>query len=185
MLLTARPNTDCSRRPHPHLTSHSPQSFRVDPSSPGKAGEQITVLRVIEVLPPVLVLHLKRISYDEATGGSVKTSKPIQLFPGLEIPSGTISSFIFPHGSKAENLSWLSRFRYDGTHCWTTRMAGALHTVWSALRGDVRLRVDDETVSMLRHEDVFGRHEDERVDDQCACLLFSSYRRTASPDMMT
>ena len=60
-------------------------------------------------------------------------------------------------------------------------MAGALHTVWSALRGDVRLRVDDETVSMLRHEDVYGRHEDERVDDQCDQLLFSSYRLTASP----
>ena len=44
--------------------------------------------------------------------------------------------------------------------------------------GDVWLRVYDETVSMLRHKDV-ERHEDERVDDRCAYLLF--YRRTASP----
>ena len=45
--------------------------------------------------------------------------------------------------------------------------------------GDVWLHIDDEIVSTLRHEDVFGRHEDERVDDRCAYLLF--YRRTASP----
>jgi len=45
--------------------------------------------------------------------------------------------------------------------------------------GDVWLHIDNETVSTLRHEDVFGRHDDERVDDRCAYLLF--YRRTASP----
>ena len=88
----------------PSATPHISQPL-VDPSGPGKAGEQITVLRVIEVLPPVLVLHLKRFSYDGATGGLVKTGKPIQLSPGLDIPSCTIPSFIFPHGSKAENPS--------------------------------------------------------------------------------
>jgi len=43
--------------------------------------------------------------------------------------------------------------------------------------GDVWLHIDDESVSTLRHEDVFGRHENERVDGQCAYLLF--YRRNA------
>ena len=40
------------------------------------------------------------------------------------------------------------------------------------------LRIDDEIVSTVRQEDVFGRHDKERTDDQCAYLLF--YRRSAS-----
>ena len=36
-----------------------PQVVQVGPSDSGKASEQVTVLRVIEALPPVLVLHLK------------------------------------------------------------------------------------------------------------------------------
>jgi hypothetical protein len=44
--------------------------------------------------------------------------------------------------------------------------------------GDVWLHIDDETVSTLRHEDVFERHDNERVDDRCAYLLF--YRRATS-----
>jgi ubiquitin carboxyl-terminal hydrolase 10 len=30
----------------------------------------------------------------------------------------------------------------------------------------------DEAVSTVRHEDVFGGHENERVDDCCAYMLF-------------
>jgi hypothetical protein len=42
------------------------------------------------------------------------------------------------------------------------------------------LHIDDESVSTVRHEGVFGRHENdsEWVDDQCAYLLF--YLRTTS-----
>ena len=46
----------------------------------------------------------------------------------------------------------------------------ARYTLYGVLYAD-RLSVNDETVSMLRHEDVFGRHEDERVDDQCDQLF--------------
>ena len=37
------------------------------------------------------------------------------------------------------------------------------------------LHIDDETVSPVRHEDVFGGNGNERADDRCAYLLF--YRR--------
>jgi ubiquitin C-terminal hydrolase len=40
------------------------------------------------------------------------------------------------------------------------------------------LHIDDESVSTVRHEDVFGRNENEWADDRCAYLLF--YRRTTS-----
>ena len=39
------------------------------------------------------------------------------------------------------------------------------------------LHFDEEVVSMVRHEDVFGVHGDEQVDDRCAYMLF--YCRTA------
>ncbi len=46
--------------------------------------------------------------------------------------------------------------------------------------GDDWLHIDDETVSAVRQEDVFGRHDDNEppTDDQCAYLLF--YCRTDS-----
>ena len=54
---------------------------------------------LIEALPPVLVLHLKRFRYDEAAGGVVKIGKPVQFSPELEIPSGTLFHF-HPCGSR-------------------------------------------------------------------------------------
>ena len=39
------------------------------------------------------------------------------------------------------------------------------------------LHIDDEAVSTVRHDDVIGDHDNERVDDQCAYMLF--YYRTA------
>jgi ubiquitin carboxyl-terminal hydrolase 10 len=43
--------------------------------------------------------------------------------------------------------------------------------------GEGWLHIDDEVVSAVRHEDVFGCHDNERVDDRCVCMLF--YYRTA------
>jgi ubiquitin carboxyl-terminal hydrolase 10 len=43
--------------------------------------------------------------------------------------------------------------------------------------GEAWLHIDDETVSMVRHEDVFGRQDDERADGRCAYMLF--YRHAA------
>ena len=72
-----------------------PQSVPVSPSGPSKANQQVTVL--IEAVPPVLVLHLKRFLYDVATaGGVVKIAKPVRFSPELEVPSGTF--FSFPRG---------------------------------------------------------------------------------------
>jgi ubiquitin carboxyl-terminal hydrolase 10 len=39
------------------------------------------------------------------------------------------------------------------------------------------LHVDDETVRVVQHEDVFGDLENERIDNQCAYMQF--YCRTA------
>ena len=62
---------------------------------------------LLETLSPVLVLHLERFLYDAAADGIVKISKFIQFAPGLEIPVGTIISFVLPVLAKAKNSSWL------------------------------------------------------------------------------
>jgi ubiquitin carboxyl-terminal hydrolase 10 len=63
--------------------------------------------------------------------------------------------------------------------------AGSGHYTVDVLRpdgdsdtGEVWLHIDDETVSPMQHEDVFGEHGKERAaDEQCAYLLF--YSRTS------
>ena len=58
---------------------------------------------LIEALPPVLVLHLNRVRYDVAAGCIKKIGRSIQLAPELEIPHGTI--FTFLAAAEAENTS--------------------------------------------------------------------------------
>ena len=56
----------------------------------GNTSQQV----LIEMLPPVLVLHLNRVRYDEAAGGITKIGKSIQFAPELDIPPGTIFTVI-------------------------------------------------------------------------------------------
>jgi ubiquitin carboxyl-terminal hydrolase 10 len=53
-----------------------------------------------------------------------------------------------------------------------------LHQNGDSNGGEGWLRIDDEAVSAIWHEDVFGGHDNERVDDRCAYILF--YSRTAA-----
>jgi ubiquitin carboxyl-terminal hydrolase 10 len=61
---------------------------------------------------------------------------------------------------------------------------GSGHYTASVLRrngdgsGEDWMHINDETMNAVRHEDMFGGNDDERVDDRCACMLF--YCRTAS-----
>jgi ubiquitin carboxyl-terminal hydrolase 10 len=52
-----------------------------------------------------------------------------------------------------------------------------LHRNEDSGSGEAWLHIDDEAVSAVRHNDVFGGHENERVDERCAYMLF--YCRTA------
>ena len=150
----------------------------------------------------MLILHLKRFSYDAATGGVVKNVKPVQLSPEFEIPPGTFY-FLSPHqlglrflrGSVGPDImvpgaglpAWQARYTLYGVLYHHGKSAGRGHYTVDVLHpnghsdsgDDVWLHIDDETVSTLRHEVVFGRHDNERVDDGCAYLLF--YRRAAYP----
>jgi hypothetical protein len=65
---------------------------QVSASGLGNASQQV----LIEVLPPVLVLHLNRVGYDTAAGGIMKIRRSIQFGPELEIPLAlsTILTFL-------------------------------------------------------------------------------------------
>jgi ubiquitin carboxyl-terminal hydrolase 10 len=52
-----------------------------------------------------------------------------------------------------------------------------LHPNGGSACGEAWLHIDDETVSAVRDEDVFGGHDNEPVDGRCAYMLF--YCRTA------
>ena len=62
----------------------------------GEATQQV----LIEALPSVLVLHLKRFLYDVAADRTDKINKPVQFAPELDIPLGTKFSLFPPchHG---------------------------------------------------------------------------------------
>ena len=53
-----------------------------------------------------------------------------------------------------------------------------LHPNGDSSSGEGWLQIDDEAVSAVRQEDVFGGDDNKRVDDRCAYMLF--YCRTAT-----
>ena len=67
-----------------------PQTVQVtSPTRPGvtiEASQQV----LIEALPPILVLHLKRFLYDTAVSGVVKLGRQIRFGPELEIGQGAV-----------------------------------------------------------------------------------------------
>jgi hypothetical protein len=101
----------------------------ISSSNPVQIGQSQEVQ--IETLPSILVLHLERFPYDVAADGIDKISKPIQFTPELEIPLGTINSFVSPVLAKTKNPSLLGLSRNHGTHFWKICGAAALQ----ALRG--------------------------------------------------
>ena len=69
---------------------------------------------LIEVLPPALIIHLKRFRYD---GGTVKIGKSIQFTSELEIPPGTTLLFLTLAPAADSDTSWFCGSRRHGTHC--------------------------------------------------------------------
>jgi ubiquitin carboxyl-terminal hydrolase 10 len=68
------------------------QPVQLGPFGFGEASQQV----LIEALPPVLVLHLKRFLYDVDADGIVKIKKHVQFGQELGIPLRTVFSFVPP-----------------------------------------------------------------------------------------
>ena len=76
------------------------QSMQDGTSGLSDASQQM----LIEVLPPVLVLHLNRFRYDAAAGNTTKIGKSIRFESELEILPSTIF-FTFLAAVDAKNTS--------------------------------------------------------------------------------
>ncbi|KDQ50100.1 hypothetical protein JAAARDRAFT_211925 [Jaapia argillacea MUCL 33604] len=151
-----------------------PQPVQVtSPIRPGviiDASQQV----LIDTLPPILVLHLKRFHYDVGVGGAVKIGKQISFGPELEIPAEIMSpakksshppryklfGVLYHHGLSASG----GHYTIDILHPNRDQSLHKPREGW--------IRIDDELVSDVRTEDVFGAWE---RDDRCAYLLV--YRR--------
>ncbi|KAJ7777737.1 hypothetical protein B0H14DRAFT_2401430 [Mycena olivaceomarginata] len=158
------------------LISH-PQTVQMShPSRPGivvDASHQI----LIDALPPILILHVKRFCYDTAVGGVVKVGKRVAFGPELEVGNDVLVptarkqpvryklfGVVYHHGVSASG----GHYTLDVLH--PTRFPGSATGTGSEREGWVR--IDDELVSDVQPVDVFGAPEG---DSRCAYLLF--YRR--------
>jgi ubiquitin carboxyl-terminal hydrolase 10 len=75
----------------------------------------------------------------------------------------TLNGVLYHHGTSASG----GRYTVD-----------VLHQNAHESSGEAWVRIDDDIVSAVGHEEVFGRDDSDGMDDRCAYLLF--YRRTAS-----
>ncbi|KAF8343381.1 hypothetical protein F5887DRAFT_1283604 [Amanita rubescens] len=167
-----------------------PQPVQV--THPGRPGTTLEAQQLVHIdaLPPILVLHMKRFCYDTNVGGVVKVGKQVRFGPELDIsndvlapgirkswsPKYKLFGVLYHHGLSASGghytLDVLHPTRYAGTG------SGAVPAWGGTGVGGVKgregwVRIDDELVSDVRHEDVFGAWE--RDESRSAYLLF--YKR--------
>jgi ubiquitin carboxyl-terminal hydrolase 10 len=162
---------------------------QVGQPSSSEASQQ----ELLEVLPPILVLHLKRFLYDSAANEINKISKTVQFAPELEIPPGMLlNTPLLPKAkipSCPEIMTTVSEKPAEPVHYMLYgvlyaygKSASNVHYTVDVLNGEsggeAWLHIDDEVVSTVRHEDVFGWNDNEPGDERCAYMLF--YCRTAS-----
>ncbi|KAJ7304688.1 hypothetical protein DFH08DRAFT_51150 [Mycena albidolilacea] len=158
------------------LISH-PQTVQMShPSRPGivvDASQQI----LIDALPPILILHVKRFCYDTAVGGVVKVGKRVAFGPELEVGNDVLVptarkqpvryklfGVVYHHGVSASG----GHYTLDVLH--PTRFSGSATGTGSEREGWVRIDdelVNDELVSDVRPVDMFGAPEG---DSRCAYL---------------
>ncbi|VDB82633.1 unnamed protein product [Peniophora sp. CBMAI 1063] len=130
---------------------------------------------LIDSLPPVLVLHLKRFHYDTTLRTIVKLSKSVTFPPSLEIPlellypsaqrktmprTYKLFGALYHHGVSASG----GHYTLDVLHPNRDGVVGGA----GARPREAWVRIDDELVSDVRAEDVFG----DAREDRCAYLLF-------------
>ncbi|KAJ7441669.1 hypothetical protein B0H11DRAFT_1749599 [Mycena galericulata] len=164
----ARPQPVTLSRPASSAPSASATPTATAKHAPAAIDASQQVL--IDALPPVLILHVKRFYYDKEVAGVVKVGKRVGFGPELEVGADVMSGSarkavryklfgaIYHHGVSAAG----GHYTLDVLH--PTRF-GAGREGW--------VRIDDELVSDVRPDDVFGAGGTD--DARCAYLLF--YRR--------
>ncbi|KAI0262851.1 hypothetical protein BGY98DRAFT_940352 [Russula aff. rugulosa BPL654] len=144
------------------------QSTHDGPSVLRDARQQM----LISALPPVLVLHLNRL---------IKIGKSIWFGPDLEIPPGMIFSFLAVADAEyfmiwSFQTLWYPMLNLGNGH-YTINI---LHPNGDGDTGEDWLHIDDEVVTRVRHEAVFGEDGTERAAEEryiMNCVYSSSLER--------
>ncbi|KAJ7792833.1 hypothetical protein B0H14DRAFT_3498749 [Mycena olivaceomarginata] len=166
------------------------RSLRLDiqmshPSHPGivvDASQQI----LIDALPPILILHVKRFCCDMAVGGVVKVGKRVAFGPELEVGNDVLVptarkqpvryklfGVVYHHGVSASG----GHYMLDVIR--PTRSPAVLRAPAASARGWVR--IDNELVSDLRPLDVFGAPEGDSRYATAEAWKFSSTQGSIVP----
>jgi ubiquitin carboxyl-terminal hydrolase 10 len=140
-----------------------PETLHGEFKSPRGPNVTATKQVLIETLPPVLILHLKRFQYDN-TGGTQKIWKKVGYPLELEIPKEIFSrqkvGSIVNHGG-------LPRYRLMAVVYHHGKNASGGHYTVDVRRQDGRewIRLDDTVIRRVRSEDVAegGSEEDPKV----------------------
>ncbi|KAK7455261.1 hypothetical protein VKT23_011133 [Stygiomarasmius scandens] len=175
-------------RPSP-IQMTLPASHPTRPNQTIEASQQV----LIDSLPPILVIHLKRFCYDVEVGGVVKVGKRVAFGEEIVIGGDVMShnantnlgkkagagvkyklfGAIYHHGLSASG----GHYTLDVLH--PNRFPAASNPASGNAQANAKMRegwirIDDELVSDVRYEDVFGEGQ-EKDETRCAYLLF--YRR--------
>ncbi|KAG8217951.1 hypothetical protein J3R82DRAFT_6122 [Butyriboletus roseoflavus] len=159
----------------------SPQSVQVTSVTRPGATLDATQTVHIDALPPILILHLKRFLYDASAGGVGKVGKQVSFTSELDIPSEVMATGKKLHGTRYKLFGVLyhhglsasgGHYTLDVLH---PNIDNTMGTGPTMKPREGWIRIDDEFVSDVRAEDVFGTPE---RDDRCAYLLF--YRRVGT-----
>ena len=128
-------------------------------SSPRGAGATATKQVLIETLPPVLILHLKRFQYDNA-GGTQKIWKTIDYPLDLDIPKE-----VFPAHKRSRLSTASTRYQLIGVIYHHGKSASGGHYTVDVRRqgGHEWIRFDDTVIDRIRdHEVAVGGPEQNR-----------------------
>ncbi|KAK0482621.1 hypothetical protein IW261DRAFT_1468778 [Armillaria novae-zelandiae] len=155
-----------------------PQSVQMSlPTRPGVAVEASQQV-LIEALPPILILHIKRFHFDTEFSGVMKVGKQVRFGPELEIGPELMS----PTVRKSQGVRYML---FGAVYHHGVSASGGHYTLdvlhphrYPSFSPNVKpregwIRIDDELVSDVRNEDVFDAWD--RDDARTAYLLF--YRR--------
>ncbi|CAG8572304.1 993_t:CDS:10 [Paraglomus occultum] len=136
--------------------------------SPQKGLVRASKCWFIEILPPVLILHLKRFVYDK-TGGTQKLQKVVQYSDKLIIHPELISA--------SQRTPKLIEYKLFGVVYHHGSSATGGHYTCDVLRqNDQWLRIDDTVIKPATTEDVVVTESPSKPPDRMAYLLF--YMRT-------
>lgn len=153
------------------------ETLHGDFNSPHGKGVTATKQVLIDSLPPVLILHLKRFQFDAEGNGTVKIWKKVGYPLELEIPrdvlSRSVRNAILAEGSSMPKYKLTAVVYHHGKNA-----SGGHYTVDVRRQDGIEwIRIDDTVIRRLRSEDVAEGGAEEKPTK----TLLADSRKDATP----